>query len=96
MNYVTIEYLRYFIFISVVIYFIFDYFDRRKINDEREEFLRLKTFELVQKTTLFTISLLSIAYLLYPQMPAWVPLILIVVSSLYTEIFGKYFLRWRH
>ena len=37
MNIVPTEYLRYFILLSVVIYFVFDYFDQKRIKDEREE-----------------------------------------------------------
>lgn len=96
MNYMPFEYIQYFIFASVVIYFIYDYFDGKIIKDEREEFLKLKTFELVQKVTLFVVSVLSITYLLYPQMPAWLPMIAIVICSLYTEILGKAYLRRKH
>lgn len=96
MNYVPSEYIRYFIFISVVIYFIFDYIDQKKIKDEREEFLKLKTFELIQKVTLFSVSLLSIAYVLYPEMPAYVPIIIIIICGMYTEIIGKTYLRKKY
>lgn len=96
MNYIPFEYIRYFIFCSVFIYFIYDFVERKKIKDEREEFLKLKTFELVQKVTLFTVSLLTIAYFLFPQMPAFVPIILIVICSMYTEMIGKAYLRRKH
>lgn len=96
MNYVTGEYIRYFIIISVIVYFIFDYIDQKKIRDEREDFLKLKTFELVQKVTLFSVSLLSVAYVLYPAMPAYVPIIIIVVCGMYTEIIGKTYLRRKY
>lgn len=96
MNTISFNYIRYFIFASVIIYFTFEYFDRRKIKDEREEFLKLKTYELVQKVTLLFVSLLSITYLLYPEMPAFVPITLIVICSMYTEIFGKLYLRSKY
>jgi uncharacterized membrane protein len=93
MSIIPFEYIKYFIFSSVIIYFIFDYLDQKKLKDEREEFIKLKTFELVQKTTLAVVSLISVAYLLYPSMPAYVPIILIVISSMYTEVLGKLYLR---
>lgn len=96
MNYVTSESIRYFIILSVLIYFVFDYIDQKKIRDEREEFLKLKTFELMQKVTLFSVSLLSVAYVLYPAMPAYVPIIIIVVCGMYTEIIGKTYLRRKY
>jgi hypothetical protein len=96
MSYIPFEYIKYFIFASVVIYFIYDFLDRKKVKDEREEFLKLKTYELVQKVTLFTVSLLSVAYFLFPEMPAFVPIVLIVICSLYAEIFGKAYFRSKH
>ncbi len=93
MDYLPFQYIQYFIFASVVVYFIFDFIDSKKLKDEREEFIKLKANELVQKATLFTVALLSVAYMLYPSMPAYVPIILIVLCSLYSEIFGKIYFR---
>lgn len=87
------ELLKYFIFASVIIYFIFDFLDKKKIQDEREELIRLKTYSLVHKTVLATISFLSLCYLLYPTMPAFVPLIFTVIASMYAEIFAKFYFR---
>lgn len=97
MNYLTnYSIIQYFIFASVIVYFIFDHFDQKKIRDEREEFIRLKTSELTQKVTLFTVALIALAYMLYPPMPAFVPIILIVLGSMYTEILGKLFFRRKY
>ena len=96
MNSIPFEYIKYFIFLSVIIYFIYDYFDQKKIKDEREEFLKLKTFELIQKVTLFSVSILALAYFLYPAMPAFVPIIIIIICGMYTEIIGKAYLRRKY
>ena len=96
MSYEQIQWLRYLIFASVIIYFIYDYFDNKKIKDEREEFLKLKTFELVQKVTLFCVSVLALSYVFYPEMPAAIPIVTIVLCSLYTEVFGKLYLRRKY
>lgn len=87
------SYIQYFISLSGIIYFIFDYLEQKKIKDEREEFIKLKTFEMTQKVTSFSVAVLAVAYLLYPPMPAFVPIILIVMCSMYAEIFGKYYFR---
>jgi hypothetical protein len=92
----TFENIKFLIFASVIIYFIYEFFDRRKIKDEREEFLKLKTFEWVQKISLFSMTVLSVVYLLYPQMPAFVPLIVLVITSMYAEIFAKLYLRKKY
>lgn len=86
------DYLKYFILFSIAIYFIYGYLDEKKIKDQREEFLKLKTFELIQKMTLFTVTFVSIIFF-YPTLPAFVPIILIVICSMYAEIIGKAYLR---
>ena len=90
------ENIKYFIFGSVLIYFVFEYFDRKKLKDEREEFLKLKTFEWVQKISLVSMTLLSLIYLFYPGMPAFVPLIVLVITTMYAEIFAKFYLRRKY
>jgi hypothetical protein len=92
----TFENIKFLRFASGIIYFIYEFFDRRKIKDEREEFLKLKTFEWVQKISLFSMTVLSVVYLLYPQMPAFVPLIVLVITSMYAEIFAKLYLRKKY
>ena len=90
---ISFDNIKYFILFSIVVYFIYDYLDVKKIKDEREEFLKLKTFEFVQKITLISITLLSVAYFFFPAMPAYVPIILIVVCSMYSEILVKAYFR---
>ena len=92
----SFENIKYFIFASVLVYFTYEYYDRKKIKDEREEFLKLKTFEWVQKISLFSMTLLSIVYLFDPGMPAYVPLIVLVITSMYAEIFAKLYLRRKY
>ena len=90
------SYIQYFTFVSVIIYFAWEYADQKKIKDEREELIRLKTFELTHKATLYTVGVLSVAYVLYPPMPAFVPIILVVICCLYSEILGKYYFRRKY
>ena len=96
MTAITFETLRYFIFASFVIYFIYDYFDQKRVKDEREELIQLKTYEYVQKISLFCICLLATGYLLYPQMPTFVPLIVLVMTNMYSEILAKVYLRQKY
>jgi hypothetical protein len=85
--------LKFALLFTIIIYFIFEYFDERQIKDEREELIRLKTFELVHKVTTSTLCLLAILYFFVPWMPALYPLLAIVFSFLYTEIIGKLYFR---
>lgn len=76
-------------------YFVFDYFDAKRIKDEREELIRLKTFELVGKTTTATVTVLALVYAFYPRMDAFIPLLSLIAASMYSEILGKIFYRRR-
>lgn len=81
---------------SIIIYFIFDFLEKRKIHDEREELIKLKTFELVQKTVTFSILGLSIVNFLYNELTAAIVIVVIILASLYTEIIGKLYFRKRY
>ncbi len=64
------NFLKLALLITVGIYFIFEHFDEKQIKDEREELIRLKTFELVHKMTVATLCLITGAYLFFPEMTA--------------------------
>ena len=85
--------LRLVLIVTVVIYFIHDYFQAKQIKDEREELIRLKTYELVHKTTTSTLCVLALVYFFFPAMPALYPVLAVVLSFLYTEIIGKVYFR---
>ena len=92
----SFELIRYLSLVSVVIYFCFDYFDSKRIKDEREEFIRLKTYELIHKVTITTLSLFSILVVLYPEIPASLAVLVFVFSFMYAEIIGKLYLRRKY
>jgi cbb3-type cytochrome oxidase subunit 3 len=85
--------LRLLLILTVIIYFVFDHFDQRRVKDEREEMIRLKTFELVHKCTTFTLCFLSVLYFLFPSMPVLYPLFAVTLSFLYAEIIGRFYFR---
>jgi len=82
-----------FIFFSVVIYFFFDYFEGKQIKDEREELIKLKSFEFVQKANTLTLLLLSMAYFFTSYINGLVIIFILILSSLYTEIAAKIYFR---
>lgn len=88
--------IRYLSFVSVLLYFVFDYYESKRIKDEREEFIRLKTFELIQRLTIVSLTLIAISFIFYPAMPAIFPVMVIVLASLYGEIFGKIYFRRKY
>lgn len=88
-----LTYLRWILLITVVIYFIFDYFDEQLLKDEREEFIRLKTFELVHKVTTFALCAIAIAYTFFPWLNALYPILILILAYFYTELAGKIYYR---
>lgn len=87
------NYLRWALLVTIAIYFIFEHFEEKQINDEREELIRLKTFELVHKVTISTLCLIAAVYTFFPGMNALIPMLGFVFAFLYTEIFGKLYFR---
>ena len=85
--------LRFLGLVSVVIYATFDYFDGKRVVDEREQLIQLKSYELSHKVTLGTLAVFSAAYLFYPWIDAAYVIQALVLSALYTEIAGKLFYR---
>jgi len=88
--------IRYLAVISVVIYFVFEYFDKKTLKDEREELIRLKTFELMQKLNLWALTAMAGVFFFYPEISAIFPLMALVLTSLYGEIFGKIYFRKKY
>ena len=86
-------FLRPILFISILIYFIFEHFDSKQVKDEREELIRLKTNELVHRVTTLTVSAFALLYFFFPWMNALYPILAIIFSFLYTEIIGKIYFR---
>jgi hypothetical protein len=83
--------LRSLALISVLIYFAFEYLDKNRIKDEREELIRLKTFELMQKLNIWALTVLALWFFWDPEISAIIPLMALVLTNLYGEIMGKIF-----
>ncbi|MBF0209124.1 MAG: hypothetical protein HQK53_19875 [Oligoflexia bacterium] len=84
------------ILISIIVYFIYEYFEGKQIKDEREEWIKLKTFEFVQKANTCTLLLLSIAYFFIPYINGMVIIMILIISSLYTEIAAKLYYKKKY
>lgn len=88
-----ITWLQTILILSVAAYFIFDFFDGKRVHDEREELIRMKTYKFVQRTSSWSIVGLTFLYIFDRHQPAIIFLVAIVLASLYSEIAGK--LYWR-
>lgn len=92
----NIEWLHSSILASVFIYFIFGWMDRQVVKDEREELIQLKTYELMQKLTMWSLTALAFSFVFYPTMPAVIPVMILIFASMYGEIFGKLYYRKKY
>lgn len=90
MNYVLLQSL---LILSLIVYFIFNAFEDRRVQDEREEIIRLKTHKFVQQVSSWTLSALTVLYIYDRDQPAILFLAGMILASLYSEIVGRYF--WR-
>jgi len=81
------------IFLSVVIYLIYDFFERKNILDEREELIKLKSFEFIQKVNTFTLFIFSLGYFFLKNIDGLLIISVLILSTLYTEIFSKLYYR---
>ena len=87
------NFLRLALLVTMAIYFVFEYFDEKQTKDEREELIRLKTFELVHKVTIATLALVAASYLFFPEINALYYIFVLMIAFLYTEIIGKLYFR---
>ncbi len=78
---------------SVVIYLIFDFVDGKRVKDEREELIQLKSLELAHKATLATLTAAALFYLFFPWVNSFYIILALILAALYTEILGKIFYR---
>jgi len=69
--------------------------ENRRVRDEREDLIRLKGLELAHKATLATLAGVALLYLFYPRINAFYIIEALVLSALYTEIWGKVYYRYK-
>ena len=94
-SFFSFENWRFLGFLSVVVYFIFDFFDSKRIVDEREELIKLKSSVFSHRLMMSCLSLMSVAFLIYPNMHAFYPIMGSIISSMYGEIIGKMYYRYQ-
>lgn len=92
----SFQLIRLALIITVAIYFIYDKYDEKIVRDEREEYIRLKTYELVHRVTTSLMCIVALAYFFDPTMDALYPVLSIAFGFLYTEIIGKIYFRRKY
>lgn len=82
--------------VMVFIYFVFDHFEGRRPQDEREELIQLRAQTLVQKLTLGALSLGALWVFLQPAVAAVYPLMLAVCAHMAGDIVARLYYRRRY
>lgn len=90
------QWLNFILFLSIIVYFIYDHFESKQVKDEREEFIKLKTYEFVQKVNTVTLLGLSTAYFFTSFISGLLIIFLLILSSLYMEILAKIYYRKKY
>ena len=80
-------------FVSIALYLGFDFWDGKRVKDEREELIQLKSLELAHKVTIGTLSLLVIIHLFFAWLNVIYVIQAIILAALYTEVIGKIYYR---
>ncbi len=89
------EWLRWFALLSLGIYFLVDYLDGRRVNDEREELIKLKALELAHKASMAALTALAGVLFFFPWMNAQFVILAMIAAALYGEVLAKVYYRWR-
>ncbi|MGZ3653002.1 MAG: hypothetical protein ACXVB9_18465 [Bdellovibrionota bacterium] len=87
--------LRWAALASLAVYFIVDFFDSRRVEDERERLIQLKALELAHKVTMAALTGLAAMYAFRPGVDAQIVILTMIAVALYGEVAAKIFYRWR-
>ena len=83
------------LFGSVLLYGFLDLVDKRRIQDEREEWIRLKAADFQQRLNLIAVTAMSLYLYLSPGFSPYSCIQIFILSSLYGEVVGKLYYRFR-
>jgi hypothetical protein len=84
------------ILLSLIAYFVFDFLERRRPQDERENLISLKTSDFTHKLNMICIFAMSFLYWRDSSLPAVYPIFGFVLTSLYGEMMGKIYFRRKY
>lgn len=87
--------LRYSALASLAIYFLFDFWDARRVEDERECLIQLKALELAHKITMAALTLSALCYAARPGLDAQYVILALIAAALYGEVLAKIWYRAR-
>jgi len=85
--------LRWTALISLAVYFLVDFLDSRRVEDEREKLIQLKALELAHKVTMGALTILAALYAFHPGTDAQIVILTMIAVALYGEVAAKIYFR---
>ena len=89
------DWLRWLALASLALYFIVDFRDARRVEDEREKLIQLKALELAHKITMACLTLAAAVYAISPGLDPQYVILALIAAALYGEVAAKVWYRSR-
>ena len=89
------DWLRYAALASLALFFLFDFIDARRVEDEREKLIQVKALELAHKITMACLTVLAATYAYHPGLDAQYVILALIAAALYGEVLAKIWYRSR-
>ncbi len=87
------DWIRWIALASLAIYFVIDFLDSRRVEDEREKLIQLKALELAHKATMATLTFCAFSYAYLPSLDAQYVILSLILVALYGELGAKIYYR---
>jgi multidrug efflux pump subunit AcrB len=89
-------YPKCFILISIIPYVIYHFTNCAKIKDERDEYISLQAFKIVQRVTIAALLIMAIVNFFFKNLDAQIVLTVTIIASLYSEMIARWALRCKY
>lgn len=90
------SYPKCFILLSIIPYVIYHFTNCAKIKDERDEYISLQAFKIVQRVTIVALLVMAGLNFFYKELDAQVVLTITIIASLYSEMIARWALRCKY
>jgi hypothetical protein len=87
------DWLRWLALASLAIYFLVDFWDARRVEDEREKLIQQKALELAHKVTMACLTAAAALYAFSPGLDAQYVILALIAAALYGEVAAKIWYR---
>jgi len=90
------SYPKCFILLSIIPYIVYHFTNCAKIKDERDEYISLQAFKIVQRVTIIALLIMAALNFFYKGLDAQLVLTVTIVASLYSEMIARWALRCKY